>query len=80
MKVMTKKSREGQTMVEYIIIVAVIAIAALVVFGLFGDTIKKKTSGVISSLDEDLGSQAQSEASESSADFIRNLDAEGARN
>ncbi len=75
----TCKSRSGQTMVEYIIIVAVIAIAALVVFGLFGDTIKKKTSGVVSSLDEDLGSQAQTEAGRSSADFIRTLDADGAR-
>ena len=54
------KSRQGQAMVEYIIIVVVVAVAALVVFGLFGDTIKKKMSGAVSSLDEDLGSQAQS--------------------
>ena len=77
MKSMTKKSREGQTMVEYIIIVAVIAVAALVVFGLFGDTIKKKMSGAVSALDEDLGSQAQTEAATSSADFIKNLDSDG---
>ncbi len=77
MKSMTKKSREGQTMVEYIIIVAVIAVAALVVFGLFGDTIKKKMSGAVSALDSDLGSQAQSEAATSSADFIKNLDSDG---
>ncbi len=80
MKSMIKKSREGQTMVEYIIIVAVIAVAALVVFGLFGDTIKKKMSGAVSALDEDLGSQAQTEAETSSADFIKNLDSDGTSN
>ena len=80
MKSMIKKSREGQTMVEYIIIVAVIAVAALVVFGLFGDTIKKKMSGAVSALDEDLGSQAQTEAATSSADFIKNLDSDGTSN
>ena len=80
MKSLNQKSRDGQTMVEYIIIVAVIAIAALVVFGLFGDTIKKKMSGAVSSLDDDLGSQAQTEADTSSADFIKNLDADGTSN
>ncbi len=80
MRSMFKKSREGQTMVEYIIIVAVIAVAALVVFGLFGDTIKKKMSGAVSALDTDLGSQAQTEAATSSADFIKNLDSDGTSN
>jgi Flp pilus assembly pilin Flp len=80
MKSLNKNTRDGQTMVEYIIIVAVIAIAALVVFGLFGDTIKKKMSGAVSSLDDDLGSEAQTEADTSSADFIKNLDADGTSN
>ncbi len=80
MRSMIKKTREGQTMVEYIIIVAVIAVAALVVFGLFGDTIKKKMSGAVSALDDDLGSQAQAEAATSSADFIKNLDSDGTSN
>ena len=80
MKMQLDKSRQGQAMVEYIIIVVVIAVAALVVFGFFGDAIKKKMSGAVSALDEDLGSQAQSEASESSADQLRNLDADGTIN
>ena len=80
MKMQLDKSRQGQAMVEYIIIVVVIAVAALVVFGLFGDTIKKKMSGAVSALDEDLGSQAQTEAATSSADFIKNLDSDGTSN
>ena len=45
------KRKEGQAMVEYIIIVAVVAVAALVIFGLFGDTIQEKLGGAILELD-----------------------------
>ncbi len=41
------KSKYAQAMTEYIIIVAVIALAAIAVFGLFGDTIRAKMNGVI---------------------------------
>lgn len=71
------KSRRGQTMVEYIIIVAVIAIGCLVIFGIFGDTIKKKVSGVISSMDEDKGKEAQEEAQNESAELFKTLDEKG---
>ena len=47
------KRKEGQAMVEYIIIVVVVAIAALVIFGMFGDTIQKKMGGVIDELEGD---------------------------
>ncbi|MDF7801607.1 hypothetical protein P4C99_19170 [Pontiellaceae bacterium B1224] len=47
------KRKEGQAMVEYIIIVAVVAVAALVIFGLFGDAIQKKLGGAVDALDGD---------------------------
>ena len=50
------KRKQGQTMVEYIIIVVLIAITLLV---LFGKAIAKKFSGATSALDEDVGSEAQ---------------------
>ena len=71
------KGRSGQTMVEYMIIVAVIAIAGLVLFGLFGDVIKRKMSGAVSALDDDLGSEAQDAARTRSAEQLRNLDETG---
>ena len=37
---MTKLKQLGQGMTEYIIIVALIAIAAITIYGLFGDTIR----------------------------------------
>jgi Flp pilus assembly pilin Flp len=70
-------SRRGQTMVEYIIIVVVIAIAGLVLFGIFGDTLKKKMSGAVSALDDDKGGEAQAEAAKASADQLKDLDETG---
>ena len=71
--------RNGQTMVEYIIIVVVIAIAALVLFGIFGDTLRKKLSGAVSSLDTDYGSGAQDAAGEmgDSVQQLKDLEATG---
>ncbi len=43
-------SKSGQGMTEYIIIIAVIAIASIVVFGLFGTQIKETVSRLASSL------------------------------
>jgi Flp pilus assembly pilin Flp len=75
------KRKQGQAMVEYIIIVAVVAVAALVVFGLFGDVIRKKMSGAISTLDSEIGSEAQADVEgNKSGDFLKNLDEEGASN
>ena len=72
------RGRSGQTMVEYIIIVVVIAIAGLVLFGLFGDVIKRKMSGAVSALDDgELASEAQGAARTRSAEQLRNLDETG---
>jgi Flp pilus assembly pilin Flp len=65
------KRKEGQAMVEYIIIVAVVAIAALVLFGMFGDTIKKKLGGAVDELDG--GSAGQSAAGDSSLQQLQDL-------
>jgi Flp pilus assembly pilin Flp len=57
------KRKEGQAMVEYIIIVAVVAIAALVLFGMFGDTIKSKLGGAVDALDGGSAGQTEAESS-----------------
>lgn len=58
---MKLNSRKGQTMVEYIIIVVLIAVSLLTLVGFFGKAIAKKFSGAASAIDEDVGSEAQSE-------------------
>ena len=54
----------GQGMTEYIIIVGVIAIAAISVFGLFGDTVENQIAGMAQELGGGDGSGAQGEALE----------------
>ncbi len=66
------KWKAGQAMVEYIIIVAVVAIAALVIFGIFGDTIQEKLGGAVKELDS--GTQADRVEVQDSKDFLKNLD------
>ena len=57
---MKRKSKRGQTMVEYIIIVALIAISLIAVFTYFGKATAKKVAGATEAIDSDLGSQAKS--------------------
>ena len=55
----SKSSRKsGQTMVEYIIIVVLIAISLLVLFGKLSKATGKKVAGATSALDEEVGSEA----------------------
>lgn len=55
-----KKSKRGQTMVEYIIIVALIAISLIAVFTYFGKATGKKVAGATQMIDSDLGDRAKS--------------------
>lgn len=57
-------------MVEYIIIVVIVAIAALVIFGIFGDTIRAKLGGAV----EELGGDSQGAGEGSSLQYLRDLE------
>ena len=54
-----RKQRKGQTMVEYIIIVALIAISLIAVFTYFSKATGKKVAGATEALDTDLGQKAK---------------------
>ena len=56
---MMKKLRKGQTMVEYIIIVCLIAISLIAVFTYVGRAIARKGVGVAESLSETEGDKAR---------------------
>lgn len=66
-------------MVEYIIIVAVVAVAALVIVGIFGDTIIEKFAGASSALDSDSTAADHVEEGQSLRSF-RDMDEEGLDN
>ena len=74
MKLANRKRCKGQAIVEYIIIVVIVAIAALAIMGMYSDTIRTKNAGAASALgtEEDVKSEAES----NSLDTLKGLDAE----
>ena len=74
---MKNRKRSGQAMVEYIIIVVVIAIAALAVFGYLGGAATKKVAGATSSLDETIGKKAADAVEDSTLGTLKTLDKTG---
>lgn len=73
-----KKKSLGQGMTEYIIIVALIAIAAIGVFRLFGDTARNQMAGMAMELGGNDGGDARDAASDSAeeaeTDAVRKRD------
>ena len=70
---MMKKMRKGQTMVEYIIIVALIAISLIAVFTYFGRGVGKKVAGATAAISEEEGSKAKQAVEELDENTIKRL-------
>ncbi len=66
-------AKRGQGMVEYIIIVVVIALAAIAIIGVFGDTIRAKFGGAITELGGD-ESERDAALQTGSEQYLRDLD------
>lgn len=64
-------------MVEYIIIVVLIAITLLVLFSKLSKATGKKVAGATSALDSDVGSEAATLANEIDENKVKNLDTDG---
>ena len=62
---MKRRSSGGQAILEYIIIIALVAVAALTVLGLFGDRIKQIIAGSTSAIGGTESSQAAGENGDS---------------
>ena len=68
-----KKLRKGQTMVEYIIIVCLIAVALIGVFTYFSRAVGKKAAGAASALSQEEGDKAKNAAENISESSIKSL-------
>jgi len=69
--------RSGQTMVEYIIIVVLIAITLLVLFSKLSKATGTKIAGATSALDADAGAEAATLADEIDENKVKNLKSDG---
>lgn len=65
MKNIRKNRKSGQAMVEYIIIVVVVAIAALAIVGVFSDTVRSKFGFATNELGGDSGAVSSALGTES---------------
>jgi Flp pilus assembly pilin Flp len=73
----TLGNRRGQTMVEYIIIVVLIAITLIVLFSRLSKATGTKIAGATSALDANVGNNAAGEVNNIDENRIRNLNANG---
>jgi Flp pilus assembly pilin Flp len=70
---MFKKLRKAQAMVEYILIVCLVAVSLIAVFTYFSRAVAKKTAGAAEALSQEEGSKAKSAADSISEDSIKKL-------
>ena len=70
-------NRRGQTMVEYIIIVVLIAITLIVLFSHLSKAVGTKVAGATASLDANVGANAVSAANAIDENSLRNLKSDG---
>ena len=56
------RNKKGQTMLEYIIIVALIAISLIAVFTYFGKATANKVAGAAAAIDDEQGGKAREAA------------------
>jgi Flp pilus assembly pilin Flp len=66
---MKRRSSGGQAILEYIIIIALVAVAALTVLGLFGDRIKALIAGTTTAI----GGQNSAQAAGDDGDSLKQL-------
>ena len=71
-----KRHNRGQTIVEYVLIIAIIVVAAIGILGVFSDTVREKLSGVVHIFGGDTA-RADAAVQIHSEDVMRSLKSDG---
>lgn len=71
-----KRSKKGQTMVEYIIIVVIIAIAVIAIAGVFSDRIRAMFGGAVVELGGEQG-DVEEATQTASKEYLKQIDKDG---
>lgn len=75
MKKRNVRGEKGQGMVEYIIIIVIVALAALTVMGIFSDRLRALIAGAASTLGSD--NAAEEYQNTNSMNILQNMDEDG---
>jgi Flp pilus assembly pilin Flp len=73
-KMIRRRKRTGQAIVEYIIIIVIVAVAALTVMGIFSDRIRTIIAGVASTFGDNNAAQA---VDKKSTEILKDMDKDG---
>ena len=66
-----RKNAKGQAIVEYILIIAIVAVASMVVLGMFSDRLRNLIGGVVNSFDNN--TPASTVSSGDSVNVVKSL-------
>ena len=72
-----QRNNKGQAMVEYIIIVVLIALTLIVLFSKFGKAIGKNVAGAAEALDSGANAEVDYTTMEGNGNRLKNLGADG---
>ena len=76
----SRQTQRGQGMTEYIIIVALIAVAAIAAFQFFGQAVRSQTSGIVNELAGQTAEPAIGDARKAADKTEKERDAKGLKN
>lgn len=73
----TKKAQFGQGMTEYIVIVALIAVAAIAVYQYFGQVVRSQTAGIANEVAGKAGATAIKDAGDAATEASKETEKKG---
>ena len=68
------RRKKGQTIIEYVLIIAIVVVAAVGILSVFSNTVRSKIAGIVKVFDPDADTSA---ADQDSKEIMQELDKDG---